>query len=1104
MARATCTKPGCSIRFRRATDLALTCPCDRARFNLSARGGPGARLVLVRAGALVAYPGYREESQICQACRHRPKGESRMLNRREAHSIRGRFSATLLGAGVAALLFLLLPVSSSAAIDRIFVGPENFDDIRCQAQPNGNRHCRAFPEVTSRVRSFDGVPVDVDVAFPPAPAQGADGNYPMVGVFPGWGGSKIGFGGSHDRWLSKGFATISMSPRGFGGTCASGALQSADQTGACSQRGYVWIMDMRKEVRDIQYLISLLADEGLVDPTKIASSGASYGGGLSLSLGALKDRVMLEDGTLVPWVSPDGRQMAMAAVIPDASWSMLAYSLVPNGAFLDYAADSPYLGAAGRFGVVKWRWITGLYGLGSGYYPPSSPSNPNFNPEANITTWRNELVRGGPYEGASATPEIRDLADVIYRTFDRYHAPYNLINPSSPPTPMLMANGWNDDLFPGSEPVRFYTRTRELHPDADISMFLYNQNVHARGGGDSAGDGELRSRQDAWVEYYLVGRGSKPPNRVEVKTAPCSGTPEGPFAASTWAEIAPGEVRLTDATTRTVPVASQGAMGGGPFSDVLGGPCGTNAAADNAANNVQSVQYRFDPAPSGGFVMAGAVTVVADISSNSSDQNNQLALRLLDVNTSNNTQTLVARQLFRPVERSGFTRQVIQLHPNAYRFAAGRVPKLQIASNDSQAPGFSLSGLAGAEGGYGRNSPGQEEIQLRNVDIRIPVREQPGSLSGLVQRPAAKFIPAGFGLHRDIKPVVRFTSTPAERTRFTSAGFVYRSNKSGSTFECRLDGGSWQPCGASRNLSGLSEGPHEFQVRAADPSGNLGDPTIFNWVVDSSVPSVEIGGPSGPTASKSATVTFQADRPATFQCRLNGVDLGACQSPVPLVDLPEGSNSFEVLPTSQTGTLGTFERIEWIVDTVPPKAEITSGPSGETEVNSAAFSFLSNEQAVRFECSLDGATFVECQSPVTYQALPLGERAFRVRAIDLAGNVGVPVERAWTVREGSRPKGVVSGLRVTPARTRLKSGKKVRLRVEVTNSGDASFQGSVQISVSSPRKAKAPKSLRISVPPRQTRSFGLSVTTVRRQTGVVRVIARAGGRQAVASLTLRR
>ena len=119
-------------------------------------------------------------------------------------------------------------------------------------------------------------------------------------------------------------------------------------------------------MRDAQYLISVLADEGAAQPQKIGATGYSYGGGISMALAALRDRTMLPDGSLVPWKSPAGKPMAIAAAVPQWPWTDLAYSLMPNGRTLDYVADAPYRGPDGKapIGVEKASFVTGLYGLG--------------------------------------------------------------------------------------------------------------------------------------------------------------------------------------------------------------------------------------------------------------------------------------------------------------------------------------------------------------------------------------------------------------------------------------------------------------------------------------------------------------------------------------------------------------------------------------------------------------------------------------------------------------------------------------------------------------------------------------------------------------------
>ena len=108
----------------------------------------------------------------------------------------------------------------------------------------------------------------------------------------------------------------------------------------------------------------------------------------------------------------------------------------------------------------------------------------------------------------------------------------------------------------------------------------------------------------------------------------------------------------------------------------------------------------------------GSPTIVADITSPS--PTSQIAARLLDVDPASGNETLVARGLYRPEINSGTeaTRQVFQLHPNGWKFAAGHVAKLELLPADQP---------------YGRNSNGQAPVTVSNLELRLPVLEQPGA-----------------------------------------------------------------------------------------------------------------------------------------------------------------------------------------------------------------------------------------------------------------------------------------------------------------------------------------------------------------------------------------
>ncbi|HEX6601085.1 MAG TPA: acetylxylan esterase, partial [Solirubrobacterales bacterium] len=232
-----------------------------------------------------------------------------------------------MGAMAAALLAVLTLVPSARAEFPSLYG----GDISCAEQAaNGDvRLCGG--ETTT----WDGATqIDVNVVLPPEPPLGADGPYPTIGYFHGWGGSKLGLDDPQvQKWAESGYAVFSMSDRGWGDSCGGADPDRLLEPTACAA-GYNHLMDTRYEVRDAQFLISVLADEGVVQPQKIAATGVSYGGGMSMALAALRDRTMLPDGSLVPWTSPKGTSMELAAAAPQWPWSDLAYSLMPNGSTL--------------------------------------------------------------------------------------------------------------------------------------------------------------------------------------------------------------------------------------------------------------------------------------------------------------------------------------------------------------------------------------------------------------------------------------------------------------------------------------------------------------------------------------------------------------------------------------------------------------------------------------------------------------------------------------------------------------------------------------------------------------------------------------------------
>jgi dienelactone hydrolase len=614
---------------------------------------------------------------------------------------------------------LIAVPGAQAAIPDVFGGA-----VTCSVAGDGVRECGTVSSdagagVRSTAPSWDGTPIDVKVAFPPVPS-GTDGNYPLIIAGHGYGGSKndISFS-SMRRFTDRGYAVFAMTARGFHQSCGmQNAVTAA--AGACDDAGWIHLMDHRYEIRDAQFLVGQLADEDVIDGQRIGAIGSSYGGGLSLQLASLKDRVMLPDGQLVPWTSPsEGKPMRIAAATPDIPWSDLAYSLTPNGAKLDYVADAAY---TGRIGVQKESFVTGLFlsgQLAGGYCGENPYPGPCSDPQSDITAWKDRLDQGEPYDGDPMTTSVFD-------EIRAHHSAY-YIDHSVPPAPLLISNGFTDDLFPADEAIAYYNRIKSLDPNAPLAM-LFGDFGHMRAE-NKPGDSDARdAAQDAWLDFYVKGQGPQPFQGATTfaLTCPDSAPSGGPFQAGSWAGLQRGVVRLLDSGAKTISAGGGSASVDTTFDPIAGdGACAT-ASADDLPG---VATYRVPAASGNGYTLMGSPTIVATIASPVA--NSALAARLLDV-APDGRETLVARQLFRPLV--GTARQVFQLHPSGHLFAPGHVAKLELLPRD--AGGQALNS-------YGRPANDQGDITVAKLDLRLPVLEGPGAAGGQVAAAPALPLPCG-------------------------------------------------------------------------------------------------------------------------------------------------------------------------------------------------------------------------------------------------------------------------------------------------------------------------------------------------------------------------
>ncbi len=387
---------------------------------------------------------------------------------------------------------------------------------------NGVRFCPT-PDAASRVPSFDGVPLDVDVTLP---AEG-EGPFPTIVMLHGFGGSKTDFetttpagpapeeagSGStiyhynNDFFARRGYAVVNYTARGFGDSCGGGA--NGDHSGACAS-GYIRLADSRYEARDTQYLLGLLADEGVSRPRAIGVTGISYGGGQSMELAFLRDKVRRPDGKLVPWRSPGGKKMRIAAAYPRWPWSDLVSALIPNGRDLDSAVAGPEQSLR-PYGVPIGSYLNGLYltGVVSGYYCGGAPASfPCAEPEADITQDKAYVDAGQPL-----APAAVQALKGIYANHGGY--PLRFVEGASQPAPLLIESGFTDELFPIEQALRVYTYLRKRNPKAPVALQLGDLG-HSRGSNKPGLNHFFNDQAAKFFAVYLLGakKGAPAPGQV--------------------------------------------------------------------------------------------------------------------------------------------------------------------------------------------------------------------------------------------------------------------------------------------------------------------------------------------------------------------------------------------------------------------------------------------------------------------------------------------------------------------------------------------------------------------------------------------------------------
>ena len=259
---------------------------------------------------------------------------------------------------------------------------------------------------------------------------------------------------------------------------------------------------------------------------------------MSIALGALRNRTQLPDGSLVPWTSPLGKPMRIAATVPEFTWSDIAYALTPNGSSLDYVANAQLPGRRppGRRPEAELEQLALRRGRGARLLRPARERSLGGHHGLEGADRHRRPVRrqpGGERDGrASSRPTTR---------------PTTSTTPSRPPRRCWPTAGTTTCSRSTSRCATTTRSARSTRTRRSRCSTSTSATARAPGAISAADRAALTAAENAWLDYYVKGVGSEPADArggVDILTSKCPVSGAGTrFHAPTWAQLAPGEVR---------------------------------------------------------------------------------------------------------------------------------------------------------------------------------------------------------------------------------------------------------------------------------------------------------------------------------------------------------------------------------------------------------------------------------------------------------------------------------------------------------------------------------------------------------------------------------
>ena len=243
----------------------------------------------------------------------------------------------------------------------------------------------------------------------------------------------------------------------------------------------------------------------------------------------------------------------------------------------------------------------------------------------------------------------------------------------------------------------------------------------------------------------------------------------------------------------------------------------------------------------------------------------------------------------------------------------------------------------------------------------------------------------------DFTPTLNVVSPTNNQTPILS--FTTTDNNGIDHYEVKIDSGSFSTRTSPYQLPSLSEGAHTITVRAYDVVGNYKDGSI-DLTIDLTPPSAFTPtlNVSSPTNNRTPQIFFSTTDAVLmghYELQIDSGSFNIQTSPYTLPTLNDGDhtitvNAYDFAGNQRSSSVNLTIELDGPAN-FTPTFNVTSPTNNTTPI--LQFSTTAPAGIDHYELQINSGTFTTQTSPYQLSELSEGNHVFRVRAIDIAGNL---------------------------------------------------------------------------------------------------------------------